>query len=306
MTLRLGGRRHPMTGQERRDLYKGLAFVAPWIIGFLTFSLYPLISSFYYSLSTYDILRPPVFIGLRNYTDLFQDRFFRNALYNTLYYVILAVPGGVFVGFVLASLLNLNLRMRSALRTIFFIPSIVPQFVSAMVWLWILNQQYGLINAVLYNMGIKGIPWLSSPVWSKPSLVLVTLWASGTTMVIFLAALQDVPRELYEAARLDGAAPRQELWHITVPMVTPAILFNMLIGLIGAFQYFTFAWIMTRGGPVRSTEFFGLYLYKNAFEGFRMGYSSAMAWILFILTVITALIIFRTSARWVYYGGEQG
>jgi multiple sugar transport system permease protein len=195
--------------------------------------------------------------------------------------------------------------MRSALRTIFFIPSIVPQFVSAMVWLWIFNQQYGLINAVLYNVGMKGIPWLSSPDWSKPSLVLVTLWASGTTMVIFLAALQDVPRELYEAARLDGAAPRQELWHITIPMVTPAVLFNMLIGLIGAFQYFTFAWIMTRGGPVRSTEFFGLYLYKNAFEGFRMGYASAMAWILFILTVITALIIFRTSARWVYYGGEQ-
>lgn len=305
MSSRVMSRRRRLTNQERRDLLKGIAFITPWLIGFLAFSVYPLLSSFYYSLSSYDILRPPVYIGLRNYTDLFHDRLFRNALYNTLFYVLFAVPGSVIVGFLLAALLNLNLAFRSALRTIFFIPAIVPQFVAAMVWLWIFNQQYGLINALLFDIGAKGIPWLSSPTWSKPSLIIITLWASGTTMVIFLAALQDVPRELYEAARLDGAAAYQELWHITIPMVTPAVLFNMLIGLIAAFQYFTMAWIMTRGGPVRSTEFFGLYLYRMAFEGFRMGYASAMGWILFFITVVAALAIFRTSAAWVYYSGEQ-
>jgi multiple sugar transport system permease protein len=294
-----------MSAQERRDLFKGIFFVAPWILGFLAFQIYPLLSSFYYSLSSYDVLRPPVFIGLRNYVDLFNDRFFRISLSNTLYYVVFAVPGGVIVGFILASLLNLDLKLRSLLRTVFFLPSIVPQFVSAMVWLWIFNQQYGLINMFLFSLGAKGIPWLSSPAWSKPSLIIISLWGSGTTMVIFLAALQDVPRELYEAARLDGAGALQELLSITIPLVTPSVLFNLLMGMIGAFQYFTFAWIMTRGGPVRSTEFFGLYLYRNAFEHFRMGYASAMAWILFFITVTAALIIFRTSARWVYYGGER-
>jgi multiple sugar transport system permease protein len=305
--MAVGVKRHRrwLSAQERGSLIKGILFIMPWVLGFLAFEIYPLFSSFYYSLSSYDVLRPPVFVGLRNYIDLFNDRFFRIALRNTLYYVAFAVPGGVLVGFVLAALLNLNLRLRSVLRTIFFLPSIVPSFVSAMVWLWIFNQQYGLFNMILFSLGMKGVPWLSSPAWSKPSLILISLWGSGTTMVIFLAALQDVPKELYEAARLDGAASFQEVWHITIPLVTPAVLFNLLMGLIGAFQYFTFAWIMTRGGPVRSTEFFGLYLYRNAFEYFRMGYASAMAWILFFITVTTAVIIFRTSARWVYYGGEQ-
>jgi multiple sugar transport system permease protein len=297
--------RRRVDSRKRKELVKGILFVTPWLLGFLIFQVYPLFASFYYSLSSYDVLRPPVFIGLRNYTDLFQDRFFQIAVRNTLYYVVFAVPGGILVGFSLAALLNLNLKLRSVLRTIFFLPSIVPSFVSAMVWLWIFNQQYGLINAALFSMGLKGIPWLSSPAWSKPSLILISLWGSGTTMVIFLAALQDVPKELYEAARLDGAAPRHELWHITIPLVTPSVLFNLLMGMIGAFQYFTFAWIMTRGGPVRSTEFFGLYLYRNAFEYFRMGYASAMAWILFFITVTAAVIVFRTSARWVYYGGEE-
>jgi multiple sugar transport system permease protein len=297
--------RRRLTAQERKDLVKGILFVTPWILGFLMFQVYPLFASFYYSLSLYDVLRPPLFVGFENYVKLFQDRYFLNALQNTLYYVVVAVPGGVLVGFVLAALLNLNLRFRSFLRTIFFLPSIVPSFVSAMVWLWIFNQQYGLLNMMLYSLGMKGIPWLSSPAWSKPSLILVSLWGSGTTMVIFLAALQDVSKELYEAARLDGAAPLQEVWHITIPLVTPSVLFNLLMGMIGAFQYFTFAWIMTRGGPVRSTEFFGLYLYRNAFVYFRMGYASAMAWILFFITVTASVIVFRTSARWVYYGGEK-
>ncbi len=303
--MQLVARRRRLTRQERWELTKGLLFVAPWIIGFLAFQIIPLVSSLYYSTTYYDILRPAQFVGLRNYTDLFQDRFYTNALYNTLYYVLFAVPGGVIVSFGLAVLLNLRLPFRSVLRSIFFVPSIVPQFVAAMVWIWIYNQQFGLLNILLGSLGVKGIHWLSSPTWSKPSLIIMSLWASGTTMVVFLAALQDVPRELYEAARLDGAAAIQEIRHVTIPMVTPAVLFNLLIGMIGAFQYFTPAWIMTQGGPVRSTEFYGLYLYKNAFQFFKMGYASAMAWVLFAITVATAIVIFRSSAGWVYYGGER-
>lgn len=305
--MSLGGVRRTgkLSKVERQELLKGILFISPWLIGFLVFHLYPLAASFYYSFTIFDILRPPLWVGFANYVELARDAFFHNSLYNTLFYAIFAVPGGVLVGFVLAALLNLNLRFRSGLRAIFFLPSIVPQFISAMVWLWIYNQQYGLLNLMIKEMGFGSIPWLSDPSLAKPALILISLWGCGTTMVIFLAALQDVPRELYEAAQLDGAAPQHELWHVTIPLVTPAVLFNLLMGFIGAFQYFTFAWIMTRGGPVRSTEFLGMYLYKNAFLAFRMGFASAMAWIMFLMTILVTIAIFRTSARWVYYGGER-
>lgn len=298
-------RRPTMSGRERRHLIMGLLFTMPWIVGFLAFSVYPLLMSVYYSLTVYDGLRPPLFIGLGNYVEMAHDPVFINGLGNTIFYTVFAVPGGVVVGLGLALLLNQKLPLRSGLRTVFYLPSVVPQFVSAMVWLWIYNKQYGLFNSILYSMGMPGAPWLASPTWSKPSLIIMSLWASGTAMVIFLAALQDVPRELYEAARIDGATAVREFFNITIPMVTPAILFTLLIGLIGALQYFTPAWIMTRGGPVRSTEFYGLLLYQYAFVFFRMGYASAMAWLLFFVTVTVAVLVFRTSARWVYYPSER-
>ena len=294
-----------MSGRERRHLIMGLLFTMPWIVGFLAFSVYPLLMSVYYSLTVYDGLRPPLFIGLGNYVEMAHDPVFINGLGNTIFYTVFAVPGGVVVGLGLALLLNQKLPLRSGLRTVFYLPSVVPQFVSAMVWLWIYNKQYGLFNSILYSMGMPGAPWLASPTWSKPSLIIMSLWASGTAMVIFLAALQDVPRELYEAARIDGATAVREFFNITIPMVTPAILSTLLIGLIGALQYFTPAWIMTRGGPVRSTEFYGLLLYQYAFVFFRMGYASAMAWLLFFVTVTVAVLVFRTSARWVYYPSER-
>ena len=174
-----------------------------------------------------------------------------------------------------------------------------------MVWLWIYNPRYGLINSFLASHGIRAIPWLSSPVLAKPSLIVIQCWAQGNAIVIFLAALQDVPRSLYDAALVDGANWWQRFWHVTVPMCTPAILFILLTGLIGTFQMFTLPWLLTQGGPNNATEVYGVYLYRNAFNFFRMGYASAMAWLLFIIIVIFTILVFRTSARWVYYGGEN-
>jgi multiple sugar transport system permease protein len=289
--------------RKLRKLLKGLGFISPWIVGFSLFTLYPIIASLYYSLTYYDILRPPVYIGLRNYAELAVDPSFHQTLSNTLWWVVFAVPGSVLVGLILALLLNQQLPLRSWFRTIFFVPSIVPAVSAAMLWTWIYNSQYGLINGYLSAWGFRTIPWLSSPHWSKPSLLFIHLWSSGGTMIIFLAALQDVPKHLYEAARIDGASKWHEFWYITIPMISPAILFNILTGAIGAFQYFTFPMILTGGGPVGSTEFYSLYLYRNAFRWFKMGYASALAWILFLFVLVYTILVFRSSAKWVYYEG---
>ena len=214
------------------------------------------------------------------------------------------MPAALVVSFLLASLLNNEVRGRPVFRTVFFLPSIVPAVASAEVWRWVYNPRYGLVNATLKAMGIAGIPFLSSPALAKPSLLLIEVWAQGTAIVIFLAALQDVPRSLYEAALVDGANAVQRFFHVTIPMCTPSILFVALTGLIGAFQYFTLGWLLTNGGPKQATEFYSIYLYRNAFRFFKMGYASALAWLLFILIVTFTIIVFRSSARWVYYGGE--
>ena len=295
-----------LINREIRNEIKGFLFVLPWLTGFFLWTIYPIGASFYYSLTRYDILRPPKFIGLSNYIEMiFHDELFTLTMGNTLYFVIIGVPAGLVAAFLLANLLNTNIRFRSVFRTIFFIPSIVPAVASAMVWLWIYNPRYGLINSFLASHGIRAIPWLSSPVLAKPSLIVIQCWAQGNAIVIFLAALQDVPRSLYDAALVDGANWWQRFWHVTVPMCTPAILFILLTGLIGTFQMFTLPWLLTQGGPNNATEVYGVYLYRNAFNFFRMGYASAMAWLLFIIIVIFTILVFRTSARWVYYGGEN-
>ncbi len=283
---------------------KGMLFVSPWILGFVGFTVYPIAASLYYSFMRYDVIRKPAYIGLENYITLFtRDERFRVVMGNTLYIVIFGVPLGLVTAFLLAELLNQNMRFRPLFRTIFFIPSIVPVVASAMVWLWVYNTQHGVINSILIGMGMRAIPFLSSPVLAKPSLILIRCWAQGGAMVIFLAALQDVPRSLYDAALVDGAGALARFRHITIPMTTPAILFVLITDLIDAFQQFTFPYLLTGGGPVDSTEFYGIYLYHNAFQFFKMGYASAMAWILFIVIVVFTVLVFRTSARWVYYGG---
>ena len=292
---------------ERKNLFWGLFFISPWILGFLFFTIYPLVASGYFSLTRYDLIREPVFIGLRNYEQLFfEDAHFWNVMWNSIFYVFLSVPLGIGTAFLIATLLNSRIMGRSFFRGIIYIPSIVPAVCSAMVWLFLLNIQYGAINAVLTSLGFSAIPFLSNPTLAKPSLVVVSMWTQGAAVVIFLAALQEVPRSLYEAATVDGANNIQKFWNVTIPITTPVILFNLIMGFIGAFQEFTVPWLLTGGGPMNATEFYAIHLYRNAFIYLRMGKASALAWILFFIIVFFTLILFRTSARWVYYGGGEG
>jgi multiple sugar transport system permease protein len=290
------------TGMRNRLL--GLAFISPWIVGFLAFTAYPILASFYYSFTRYDVINDPQFIGLDNYVFMLaEDPTFQVVLYNTIYIVVVGIPLAVAVAFLLASLLNTDIVGRPIFRTIFFLPSIAPAIAVAMVWLWIYNPNYGLINATLASWGFQVVPWLSSPSLAKLSLIIISVWGQGATIVIFLAALQDVPRELHDAAKVDGADAVQRFRHVTIPLCTPSILFVVVTHLIGWFQYFTIAWVMTKGGPLQSTEFYSMYLYRSAFAYLKMGYASALAWMLFLIVVACTIVIFRSSDRWVHYRG---
>lgn len=303
-TMRWGG----MTRRDRRNLLLGLLFISPWIIGFLTFTVYPLIYSFYISLTRYDLIRDPVFIGVANYSELlFDDAQFWKVVYNTVFYVLLSVPLSLGFAFLVANLLNTNIVGRSFFRAIMYIPAIVPGICVAMVWLFLLNIQYGAVNGLLQAWGFSAIPFLSSPDLTKPSLIMVAIWATGNAVVVFLAGLQDVPRSLYEAAVVDGANGWQQFRHVTIPLSTPVILFNLIIGFIGAFQEFTTPYLIvgSTGGPLNSALLYSMFLYENAFRYLRMGKASALAWLLFLIVVIATMMLFRTSARWVYYGGEK-
>ncbi len=291
---------------ERRNQILGLLFISPWLFGFIFLAVTPLIMSFYYSLTRYDLIGDPRFIGFSNYIRLFTtDPDFWKVVGNTFYYVLLGVPIGAVVAFLIANLLNADIKGRAIFRSIMYIPAIVPAVCTAMVWLFLLNTQYGAINGVLKALEMPTIPFLSSPSLSKPTLVMIYIWAQGAAIVIYLAALQDVPRSLYEAATVDGANAWHKFWNVTVPLCTPVILFNTIMGLIGAFQEFTLPWLLTQGGPAKSTELYVMNLYRNAFVQLSMGDASAMAWILLIIILAFTLLLFSTSARWVYYGGEK-
>lgn len=295
-----------LTGRERRELLMGLLFALPWIIGFLGFTLYPILSSLYYSFTRYDLLRPPVFLGLDNYVNILtDDEDFRVVAYNTLWWVVFSTPLGVLSAFLMALLLNTNIIARSFFRAVFFFPSIVPVVVTAFIWQFLLNIQYGAINSTLQFLGLPVVPFLSNPDYVKPTLILIHMWAQGAAMVIFLATLQDVPRSLYEAAIVDGANSFRRLWHITIPMVSPVILFNMVMSFIGGFQYFTLPWLLTNGGPNQATEFYSLFLYRNAFVYLRMGKASALAWLLFAVIIVFTGLLFRASGRLVFYAGSS-
>ncbi len=292
--------------REARETRIGLLFAAPWLIGFTVFFAYPVLASFYYSLCSYDAIRPPHFIGLENYRKLFfEDDLFWKSLGNTLFMIVFGLPVSLIASLVIAVLLNQKLKGIALYRTLFYLPSITPVVATSILWLWLLNPEMGLINMGLEKIGISGPAWLTDPAWSKPALVLMGLWGAGGGMVIYLAALQDIPESLYEAAALDGARTFTRFFRITLPMLTPVILFNLIMGLIGTFQYFTQAYVMTSGGPQDSTTFYALHLFNKAFLDFKMGYASAMAWILFVITLAAALLVFKTSARWVYYAGEE-
>jgi multiple sugar transport system permease protein len=288
--------------RSRRNLFWGLFFTAPWIVGFLALYAYPIISSFVLSLTQYNLIKPPKFIGFQNYTFLFADRSFWQSVSNTLWFVLLAVPINILFSFAVAFLLNQKLLFRSGLRAIAFIPTVIPTVASAVLWLWIFSPT-GLINGILAQAGLSAIPWLSDPQLTKPALAIALLWISGGNIIIFLAALQDVPQQYKEAARIDGANWWAELTHVVIPYVSPAILFTTITGMIYAFQYFTFAYVLMSppNGPANSTLFYGMLIFQQAFTGFRMGVAAAMASILFIFIAISTWLMFRSSARWVYY-----
>jgi multiple sugar transport system permease protein len=304
----LGARRRGwfgMSARQRRSLVLGLLFVSPWIVQFLALNLYPFVASLYFSLTQYSIIAQPVWIGLTNYQNLFtEDPEFWTSLGNTLYYTVFAVGLGTLIAIGLAMLLNMKVRLVSVYRTIFYLPSITPVVASSIVWIFLFNPQYGLLDAALEALNLPIIGWLSDPAWAKASLVIMSFWGLGGAMVIYLAGLQDVPVELLEAASLDGAGKIRQFRHITLPAISPVILFNIITGLIGSFQYFTQAYVMTNGGPADATLFYSLQIYRQAFQFFKMGYASAMAWILFVVVMAATLAVFRTSARWVYYGGK--
>lgn len=286
----------------------GLLFTAPWIFGILAFYAYPTAASLYYSLTRYNLLQTPKFIGLGNYQQLVQDPIIAVSIKNTLYYAAFYVPLNIIFGILVALLLNQKVRGIAGYRTAFYLPTLVPFVATSLLWEWVLNPQYGVINWFLALIGIAGPGWLASATWAKPSIILISLWGGlGGSMLLFLATLQDVRQDLIEAALVDGANAFQRFFSVTLPMLTPVIFFQLITGIIGAVGYFTIPYVITggTGNPVNSLMLFAVYLYNNAFFNFRMGYASAMAWAATIVVFILTYIVFRTSSSWVYYGGGE-
>jgi multiple sugar transport system permease protein len=287
--------------RELRQLFKGLGFISPWLIGFVVFTLAPVSLAVYYSFCRYTLLQPPRFIGLANYSDLLHDQVFWLAMRNTAYYLMLTLPAGLTVSLGLALLLNVRIPGQAIWRTMIFMPSLVPVAASAMVWMWLLNARLGLLNFLLAKVGINGPPWLASVHWAMPALALMSVWSVGNAVVIYLAGLQDVPTELYEAAELDGAGVVGRIVHVTIPMLSPVIFFNLIMAIIGGLQTFDIPYIMTNGGPAHATYLLSMYLYDNAFVYLQMGYASAIGLIMLVIVLVLTGVAFWSSNRWVHY-----
>ncbi|MGD0089777.1 MAG: sugar ABC transporter permease [Planctomycetota bacterium] len=297
---------------------KGWLFALPWIIGLGAFTLYPFCASIYYSFTDFSVLQEAKFVGLGNYSEIAGDEVFWKVLGNTVYYAALAIPSGLLVSLVLALLMNATRRGQALYSVIFYLPHLVPVVASAILWMWIFNAQYGLLNnalqpiydllnALLQRKGealLAPPAWLSSATWALPSLVLMGLWSVGQAAFIYLATLQDVPLEMYEAADIDGATTWQKVRYVTLPMISHIIFFNVIMGIIGAFQVFSEPYIMTQGGPAQATYFLPYYIFDNAFVYLRMGYACAMSWILFLIILALTLLAFRLSRERVYYAGR--
>jgi multiple sugar transport system permease protein len=296
----------PRSRRQRR-MRLGLLFVSPWILGFLAFYLYPFFATLYYSFTTFTGVGNPKAVGFANYSELFHDSMFRTALFNTFYYTVFEVPLSTVAAIGLALLLNMDVRGRAFYRTLFYIPSIVPVVASSLIFVWIFQPSFGVVNSLLTDVHIQGPAWFFSIAWSKPSFILLGLWGLGQPMVIYLAALQGVPREMYEVAALEGAGPLQRLRNVTLPMISPVILFNVIMSLVLSIQYFTQAQVIETpaGSPGSSTMFFVIYYYQQAFQDLHLGYASAMAFMLFILVLIITVVLLKSSSGWVYYENEE-
>lgn len=290
------------THKHRKEAVCGYLFAAPWIIGFFVFTLYPILSSLYYSFTNYNFSDTYKWIGLTNYKIMFSsDYLIPIAAKNTIYYAIISVPLNMVIGLLVAVLMNRKMRGVNLLRTIYYMPNVVSVIAVSMLWYFIFQNNYGLLNTALRAFGIEGPNWLTDPKTAKISLIIMNCWNAGGSMIIYLAGLQGIPRQYYEAAEIDGAGSARRFFSITLPLLSPSIFYNLILSIVGALQTFSSALVMTGGGPVYSTTFYVLALYRRAFEDYRMGYACAMAWILLIVSMGITLLVYRTLGKRVYY-----
>ena len=297
-----------LSPNRRREALSGYLFISPWLIGFSVFFLGPIIASLFLSFTRWNIVGDPIWVGLDNYQTIFtEDIRFKKAVEVTLTYSVFYLPLEVLCGIGMAVLMNQKLRGIGIFRTLFYMPSVVPQVAAALVWVWMLNRRYGVINTLLGGVGVDGPNWLGSPDYVLPSLILIALWGVGGSAIIYLAGLQNIPEVLYEAATVDGANSFQKFFRITLPLLTPTIFFQLVLGLIGVFQTFTPAFIAAgeTGGPLQSGLFYMLYIYNRGFVSLRMGYASALAWIMTAFILVITIIVLRSSRYWVYYETDR-
>jgi multiple sugar transport system permease protein len=306
-----GSRFRPLGRTERRNLRWGLTFISPWLIGFLVFGVFPIVYTFYLSLTRYSGLREPVLIGAQNYQRLVADPLFWKSAYNTLYYTLLAVPVGVVVAMLLAIAMNQKLREVTLYRSIFYLPSILPVFAISFIFVVLLNPGYGLVNFLLSSVGLPSPNWLGDPAYTKIALVMIAQLGAGQWALVFLAGLRGIPIDLYESAEIDGAGAVRKFRSITLPLMTPVILYDIIIGLSFGLQVFTSAFILTGGGtrgaagPDNSLLTYVYYIYKQAFQFGQMGYAAALSVVLFVVSLLLAAAVFRWARGWVFYGGEE-
>lgn len=300
--IEVGAKRRKMSPLARKEAIIGYLFVAPWVIGFLVFLAYPMLSSLYYSFTNYNMARTADWVGLTNYRIFFtSDRIVPIAVYNTLYFAVISVPLNMVIGISVAILMNQKIKGINFIRTIYYLPNVVSIVAVVILWQLIFQNNFGIINTLLRNIGIAGPNWLTDPDWAKNALIIMNSWNAGAAMIIYLAGLQGIPSTYYEAAMIDGAGAFRKFFSITIPLLSPAIFFNFIMGIIGALQVFLPAFMMTDGGPLNATTFYVFHLFRMAFNNHRMGYASAMAWMLLVVTLILTLLIFRFIGRKVYY-----
>jgi len=296
-------RRISLRGQEAIWFH---VFTLPWLLGFLIFTLGPVLASLYFAFTKYNAIQPPQWVGLKNFRVLFNDAIFYKSLRVTFTYAGLFVPIQLAVSLVLATLLNQRVPAMRTIRTIYYLPSILPAVVTGLVWVWLFNPDFGLLNFGIYKiLGVRGPNWLGSERWVMPAIIISGLWGMGAGVLILLAALQSVSTEMYEAAELDGANSIRRFLSVTIPMISPVIPYNLIMGIIGSLQVFARIYVLTGGGPNYASYFYNLYLYDNAFSYFKLGLGSAQAWILFVVILLLTLVTLKTSGRWVYYAGGR-
>jgi multiple sugar transport system permease protein len=286
-----------------RDVLVGLAWISPWVLGTVLFLAVPVAMSVYFSLTDYSLLDRPVFVGVKNYAEIAGDAVFWRALRNTGVYAGSCLVLGSVLSVLIAALLEQRLKGSGLVRAVVFLPTLIPVVSASIGWMWLYNGQYGLLNSALARVGVRGPDWLGDPRWAMPSLVIMGLWVIGSAVIVLTAAMREVPEALYEAAELDGMSPARRFWHVTLPMISPAIVFNAVMSVIWGLQVFAVPLVMTKGGPDNATIVYSMYVYSNAFEYGRMGYASALAWIQFVVSFGLSVVALFAARRFVHYRG---